>query len=134
MRKFLIVGLLLVAGAACAQEPSSVPSDKAGNILSGSPELANKLPAPQAAADTVSAMLDAAATALAAGRTGEAQEALEEAETRALDRSVPYHDNNKAIGDPVVTEISQARTALGSNDTAGAQRAIAAARNIAAGS
>src|SRR5690348_11620523 len=67
-------------------------SDKAGNILpeqDGS-SIAGRLPPPPLEENaSVRDFLVAARGALAAGRTGEAQEALERAETRALDRSVP---------------------------------------------
>jgi len=127
MRKLIILSFLLASSAAYAQR-TAVPSDHAGNILNGSPELANQLPTPQASSDTVDGLLAAADSALQAGHTGEAQEGLEEAETRALDRSVPYNDNDKPATDPVVTSISQALQALGMKDIAGAHRAIDAAR------
>lgn len=132
MRQLLILGFVLLAGGAYAQR-SAVPSDQAGNILNGSPELARQLPAPQAAGDSVGALLDAAAAALMAGHSGEAQEALEQAETQALDRSVPYNDYKQAIADPVVTAIYQARQALGMNDIPGALRDVAAAQAAAKG-
>jgi len=61
-------------------------------------------------------MLNAAISALQAGRTGEAQEALEQAETQALDRSVPQSEGTMPITDPLVTRISQARWALGTKN------------------
>lgn len=128
MRKFMLLGLFLATTAAYAQ---SVPSNKAGNILDNSPLAANVLPAPQTSADTVTGLLDAAKAALTAGRTGEAQEALEEAETRALDRSVPVGDAHNAITSPLITDIYQARQALGNKDIAGAQHAIDLAHDAA---
>ncbi len=127
MRKLVILGLMLVAGGVYVAQ-AEVTSNSARNILSGSPEIADQLPAPQAANDTVPALLDAATAALTAGHTGQAQEALEEAETRALDRSVVASDQTQAISDPVVTNIYQARQALGMNDIPGALRAVAAAK------
>ena len=132
MRPMLILSMLLLASTAYAQR-SAVPSNQAGNIVSGSPELANQLPTPQSAGGSVVSLLDDASTALKAGHTGEAQEALEEAETQALDRSVPYNDYKQAIAGPVVSAISQARQALGMKDIPGALRAVAAARAAAQG-
>ncbi|GLR65412.1 hypothetical protein GCM10010909_00900 [Acidocella aquatica] len=66
-----------------------------------------------------------------AGQTGEAQEALEQAETRALDRSVPQNACNNMIMDPLVTDISQARQAFGMKDIPGTLRAIGAAQALA---
>jgi len=132
MLKLLTLSALLAGGAAYAQatEPTS---NQASNILNGSPAIAKQLPAPQAANATVGGLLDAAATALMAGHTGEAQEALEEAETQELDRSVPYNDYKQAIADPVITAIYQARQALGTNDVPGALRSVAAAQAAAKG-
>ncbi len=64
----------------------------------------------------VSAFLDAARHALAAGRTGEAQEALERAESRALIRSVRPSRAGQASRQPVVERISAALAALGAGD------------------
>ena len=64
--------------------------------------------------------LMAARQALAANQSGAAQEALERAETRALDRSVAP----SRAGDPdnrtLVKQISDARNALASGDKASA--------------
>ena len=127
MRKFVLVGFVLAATAAYG-ENSAVPSDVAGNILNGSPELANQLPTPAPGADTVAALLADASTSLQAGRTGEAQEALEQAETRALDRSVPQSAGDNAISDPLVNDIYLARQALGAKNIPGALQSINAAR------
>jgi len=58
----------------------------------------------------------AARSALVAGRNGEAQQALEMAETRALDRSVPLFQTSAPINDPLVGEIEAALHALGEGD------------------
>ena len=130
MRRLIVLSLLLASTAAYAQR-SAVPSQQAGNITPGSPEIANALPPPPADADSVPALLATAESALKAGHTGAAQEALEEAETRALDRSVPYNDNDKSISGPVVDNITAARTALGNKDTKGAMTAVEAAEAAA---
>jgi len=71
--------------------------------------------------------LEAARTALLVGRTGEAQQALEMAETRALDRSVPLFQTGVPSKSPLVGEIQQALDALGRGDRAGAVRIVEAA-------
>lgn len=79
--------------------------------------LGNRLPVPQIDENApVSAFLDAARHALAAGRAGEAQEALERAESRALSRSVRPSRAGQPSQQPVVQRISAARAALASGD------------------
>ncbi len=111
---------------------SSLPySDKSSNIT---PEdtrsrIAPNLPSPPVG-ENASARdyLAAARTALLQGRTGEAQQSLEMAETRALDRSVPLFQTNVAPRDPLVDEIEQARHALGAGDRGRAVQIIETAR------
>jgi hypothetical protein len=57
-----------------------------------------------------------ARSALAAGRTGEAQEALERAETRLLDRSTPAFRTGDPSTNPVVEQIRTILAALSVND------------------
>lgn len=105
-------------------------SDKAGNIgpSDTKTQYAARLPDPGVGENAAPrAFLEAARTALAAGRTGEAQEALERAETRLLIRSVKPSQANMPIHEPVVQQISEARHALGQGDRAGALDKIAAA-------
>lgn len=66
--------------------------------------------------DTPAAYLRAARSALVAGRTGQAQQSLEMAETRALDRSVPQGEANTPSGSPLVARIRDALHALGDHD------------------
>lgn len=87
-------------------------------------EIAPRLPSPDASSNTPEAFLRAAQRALAAGRTGQAQEALERAETRLLTRATDPAMANTPDSAPVVTQISQARQALARRDNAGARRAI----------
>jgi hypothetical protein len=61
--------------------------------------------------------LRAARASLVAGRTGQAQQSLEMAETRALDRSVPQ-GQVAPIDSRFVSRISDARRALGGGDSA----------------
>jgi len=133
MRKLVVVGFLLAA--TCAHAQLSEPhSDQAGNILNGSSSLANQLPAPLTGANTVEGLLTDATRALHSGRTGEAQEALERAESLALDRSVPQSEGNNEITDPMIADIARARGALGMKDIAGALHATQAAQTLAMGS
>ena len=62
--------------------------------------------------------LRAAQSALAAGRMGEAREAMEMAQTRMLDRSVPLGQTNDPSGNPTVGQIAEARQALAPRDRA----------------
>ena len=95
-------------------------SNEAGNLNAATTHstLAPNLPAP-VGADTVRDLLMAARSALAARRTGEAQEALERAETRALDRDIPAGTERIPVHGPLVAGISQARDALANNDLRG---------------
>jgi hypothetical protein len=110
---------------------SSLPqSDKASNITPQDThsDIAPNLPSPPVAPGApVRDYLAAARTALLQGRTGEAQQALEMAETRALDRSVPLFQTNVPDKNPLVDEIGQALQALGSGDRGRAVQVIEAA-------
>ncbi len=147
MKAALLAFLLCLAGSALAQPAAdgarpgnvigtgqSLPrSDQAGNINGATThsELAPNLPAPASSDDLQSLLLDAR-TSLQAGRTGEAQEALERAESRALDRSVPAGSERAPAADPLVAGISAALQALGGGDSAGAIARIGAVLPIAA--
>ena len=100
-------------------------SDNASNLNGATTHsvYAPNLPAP-AAGDDIQTLLLAARSALIAGRSGEAQEALERAETRALDRSVPYGGQNIPDGGNLVAATGRARAALASSDTKGAVAVI----------
>jgi hypothetical protein len=69
--------------------------------------------------------LQQARQAIAAGRTGEALEALERAETRVLDRIGQPPRASGPSTNPFVTGIATARRALQAGDRAGADRIIA---------
>jgi hypothetical protein len=71
--------------------------------------------------------LRAAQSSLQGGRTGEAQQSLEMAQTRLLDRSVAMGQTNNPSDNPAVTQISQALKSLAAHDSAGAMQAIQAA-------
>jgi hypothetical protein len=90
--------------------------------------IAPNLPTPPVGADSDPvAYLRAALAALQAGRTGETQQALEMAQTRLLDRSVPMQQTNNPSDNPAVTQISQALKALASGDRAQTMQLIQSA-------
>jgi hypothetical protein len=72
----------------------------------------------------VQQLLNAALKSLATGQTGTTDEALEQAETNLLDRSVPQTQTDYTSADPVTSQIEQARIALGSGDIAGTEKII----------
>lgn len=96
----------------------------AANTRSG---IAPRLPDPSAASSTPEAYLAAARSALAAGKTGMAQEALERAETRLLSRSTDPSMAATPADMPLIQQISAARQALAQRDTVGAQAALGGA-------
>ncbi len=96
-------------------------------------DIAPRLPVPAANGNTAEAYLTAASRSLSRRQTGAAQEALERAETRLLDRSVPAGQANMPEQDPRLTQIADARRALASRDYAGAQRSIQAAMQMGQG-
>jgi len=59
-----------------------------------------------------------------AGHTGQAQQSLEMAATRALDRSVAQVETNAPSDNQLVSRISDARRALGGGDRAHAIQLI----------
>ena len=141
--------LLLLTGTAAAQPytpPATQPgdgarpgndigtgmslprSDKAGNINAATThsDLAPNLPAP-AAVDSVHDLLMIARQALVANQTGAAQEALERAESRALDRDVAPGTERIPDQNPQVAAIAQARDALANNNLRGAIAIVDAA-------
>jgi len=73
--------------------------------------------------------LKAARAALVAGHTGEAQQSLEVAETRALDRSVAQGQTNAPSDSQLISRIRDARHALGSGDHTHAIQLIDLARS-----
>lgn len=62
--------------------------------------------------------LRAAQGALAAGHVGEAESALEMAQTRILDRSVPMGQTDNPSDNPTIGQVAQARQALAAHDRA----------------
>ena len=78
--------------------------------------------------------LRAAQSALQAGRSGEAQQSLEMAQTRLLDRSVPMGQTNNPDDNPAVTQITQALKALAAGDRAQTMQLIQSAMPAATAS
>jgi hypothetical protein len=79
--------------------------------------IAPRLPTPAAGDDNnPRSFLVSARMALAAGRTGEAQEALERAETRILDRSTPAYRTGDPSRSPMVAQIREILQAMSVHD------------------
>ena len=103
LRRSLLFTLLAVPAAAQAPVPAG-PYDA-------------NLPAPEVGENASPvALLQAARGAIAAGRLPEAMEALEQAETRALIRSVRPSRVNQPSRQPQVERIAAARAALAGGD------------------
>jgi hypothetical protein len=106
---------------------SEPASNRASNIDRADTRsvIAPRLPAPSASANaSPEQLLGVAQNALRRGQTGEAQEALERAETRALDRSTAQGNENMPAQGPFVQAIGQARRSLANHDVAQTQRDI----------
>lgn len=128
-----IVASLLLAGTLIA--PVLVSSVLARSALAQTqpfgripPPPATALPAPALSEDaSPTEFLRAAEGALAAGRIGEAQQAMEMAQTRLLDRSATVGTTWTPSDNPAVKTISQGLEALGVGDRMTAARMIQAA-------
>lgn len=97
--------------------------------------IAPNLPSPPLDRNASAAdFLRAAQTALQANRTGEAQQSLEMAQTRLLDRSVVMGQTNNPSENPAVSQISQALKALAHNDRAQTMQLIQSAIPMATAS
>lgn len=102
-------------------------SDKASNIGAGDTRnaIAPTLPPAAVGQDaSVDDYLNAAKTSLAAGKTGQAQQELEMAETRVLDRSVAADRATTPSNSPLAARIREAREDLGNGDVPGAMEMI----------
>lgn len=114
MRIHLMVAALAAALAvpALAQTPAAAPP---------APPPLTPLPAP-ALDDNAPprAFIEAAMHAIAAGNTGEAQEAIERAESRLLTRSVKPSQARTPDQKPLIQQLADARHALASGDRMGA--------------
>jgi hypothetical protein len=107
---------------ASSQASNITPSDTRAAI-------APRLPGSEAAGIDVTAQqeLQMAQRDLSEHRTGAAQEALERAETRLLDRSTDQGMTDQPSMNPVAHTIAQAREALARNDLSGAQALVSQA-------
>ncbi len=126
----LLATSLTLGGGARAQGGGNPFSKNASNIgpTDTRSEIAPALPSPDLPPGSdPAAFLRAARAALATGRTGEAQQALEMAETRMLDRSTPLFQTNDPSRNPIVQRTGAARRALGAGDRSGAMADIDAA-------
>lgn len=115
---------------------SEPASNRASNITPGDTRSAIAPRLPGAASpgldETSMQYLQTAQMALSRNQTGAAQEALERAETRLLDRSTPQGMTDVPSSNPVVATISQAREAVGNHDLATAQSLISRAMTMRA--
>ena len=109
-------------------------STKASNISAFDTHsvIAPRLPQPAVLGDNPGQYLRAARKALATGQTGLAQEALEEAETRLLDRSVPMGDQDVPDHSPAIRRIDDALQALATGNLVEARRLTSGAELAAA--
>ena len=110
--------LAQVAASGGGTNPTSNAASNIGPSDTRSPVAPALPPPPVGPNASPRELLAAARGALAAGRTGEAQQAMEMAETRLLDRSVPIGTTGVPDSSPEIALVSQARQALGRGDRA----------------
>lgn len=124
-----MTSLAAMAQTPASPRPTEPRSNMASNISSSNSGLvAPALPAPMVGPNaTVLTYLHAARTAFAAGRTGEAQQALEMAETRTLDRSVVQGQGSTPSNSHLVAQIGAALHAVGAGNRVQAMHRIDAA-------
>ena len=117
--------LFTAPAPAWAQSGGSSLMQDAGSLMGGGASgLTGKLPIPQVTDDSALSYLKAARSALAGGKTGLAQEALERAESRLLTRDVAPSQAGSASSDPSISEISKALQALASGQTSTALQVV----------
>ena len=105
-------------------------SGNASNIAPGDTRsvIAPTLPRPAGGPNqSIASLLAGAQKALAARRTGLAEESLERAETAMLQRSVPPEQAATPDQAPDVLQVQAARAALAHHDLAAARQAVAEA-------
>jgi hypothetical protein len=119
------------ASAASAPDgafPGKQPKSSQASNIEGSDThtlYAPELPQPAIGADsTPRDLVSAAEQALAEKHTGVAQQALEMAETRLLDRTVPVDQGSVPDSNPMVAQITRALHLLGQGDIAGARQVL----------
>ncbi len=136
MRTLLLASVAVIglSAGAYAQNSNSPQSSTASNISSANTRstVAPGLPNPGSDLSPNQYIMRARA-ALARGRTGEAQEALERAETRLLNRSTAVNDANAIDRAPRIASIHAALAALAVGNRAGADTAMMGAIRHRAG-
>ncbi len=128
-RRFVQASLILLLPAAAGPAFAAPLDLRASNVAPADARsaVAPALPVPAVALSAPPlSFLEAARQALAGARTGEAQEALERAETRLLDGTTQTVSAAPSMV-PAVASIRAARQALAVHDRAGAAREIDAA-------
>lgn len=112
------------AGDGPGKQPTSTVPTNTGPANTHT-EWSPQLPTPAVGEDAPpAAFIKAAQASIAAGRLGEAQEAIERAESRALTRAVPPSVANDPSHQPLVKQLGQARQMLGSGDKVGALQVL----------
>jgi len=122
MRTLSLAAMALLGMTALTALAQAPPIDPATGARPGhEPGIGESLPRslpPSAIGEdaTTNDYLRSARASLVAGRTGEAQQSLEMAQTRALDRSVVQGQGSVPDGSLLVSRIYDARRALGGGD------------------
>ncbi len=128
MRTLLLASaaVLALGGTAFAQNAAGNPRSTTASNITGADTHSNLAPAlPSPGVDLgPDQLLMRANQDLTAGRTGAAQEALEEAETRLLDRATAPSAANMPDNGPRIDAIRKALDSLASHDRAGAMQGI----------
>ena len=125
--RVLAVFTIIAAGLA-AMPALAQMAPRAAFVVQSPSTILPALPAPPIDANAAPAdFLRTAERALVAGQTGEAREAMEMAQTRLLDRSVPLGQTDRPSEQPAVTLISQGLRALDTGDRMTGLRMIQAA-------
>jgi hypothetical protein len=123
----LILALALALPAAAQQMPSAMGQDMSGMAgTTGTAVLGRALPVPQVNDDSAKGYLQAARDALAKKNVPMAEEALERAETRLLDRDVAPSQVANPVADDNIDQIRNALTALAQHKLADAEKIIEA--------
>ncbi|HET6609838.1 MAG TPA: hypothetical protein VFG62_24430 [Rhodopila sp.] len=112
MRAFVLVAAILTAAPVIAQAETPLAPLPVPAVPEGA---------------KISDYLRAAQGAVAANQLGEAESALEMAQTRLLDRSVPLGQTGVPSDNPLIGQIGQARQALRAHDRQACLQSIGAA-------
>jgi hypothetical protein len=115
--RILVLSAILLTGVSAA----ALAQAARGTVLPPLPE--PSLPEGSRPSD----YLRAAQGELAAGRTREVESALEMAQTRILDRSVPLGQTGNPSDNPTIGQITQARQALAAHDRTACLQLVQAA-------